>query len=286
MSYPDLRSKGRRWQFGCCEYVEISRKLIVNGQTVRMEAKPLDVLLRLLETPYQVVGKEHLLDSVWPDVETTEQSLTTAISKLRKAIGGPRESVILNVAGLGYRMAVPVVCTLEEQGSSPLAIRPGDTIPLRPHWQAIRKLSDNERSPVWLAQHQKTQEERVYKFAMDGVRLRALQREVIIYRLLTKGLGERASFLVRILDWNFEEEPFFLESEYCGENLLQASASPAFCSATIERRLQIAVNSHASTVLEGWTPAVGSMGLTGRNVKRLPEPFPGFESNLVKFGEV
>jgi len=33
-----------------------------------------------------------------------------------------------------------------------------------------------------------------------------------------------------------------------------------------------AVNSHASTVLEGWTPAVDSMGLTGRNVKRLAEP--------------
>jgi serine/threonine protein kinase/DNA-binding winged helix-turn-helix (wHTH) protein len=239
MSSPDNRSGGRRWQFGSCEYAEISRKLMVDGQTIRMEAKPLEVLLQLLETPNQVIGKEHLLDSVWPDVVTTEQSLTTAISKLRRAVGGPRESIILNVAGVGYRMAVPVVCTLEELGASPLSINPGDPIPLRPHWEAVKKLSENERSPVWLARHQKTQEERVYKFALDGVRLRALQREVVVFRLLTKSLGERASFAVRILDWNFEEEPFFIESEYGGANLLQESESVTFCNVTLEQRVEI-----------------------------------------------
>jgi hypothetical protein len=51
----------------------------------------------------------------------------------------------------------------------------------------------------------------------------------------------------------------------------------------VEENVMRAVNSHASTVLEGWSPAVESMGLTGRNVKRLPEPLAGSESNLVKF---
>jgi hypothetical protein len=57
----------------------------------------------------------------------------------------------------------------------------------------------------------------------------------------------------------------------------------------VEENVMRAVNSHASTVLEGWTPVVASMGLTGRNVKRLPKPFSGSGSNLVKlvkFGEV
>ncbi len=209
---------------------------------VRMEAKPLDVLLQLLETPNQVVGKEHLLDSVWPDVETTEQSLTTAISKLRKAIGGSRESVIQNIAGIGYRMAVPVFCSLEEAGTSPLLLKPGDSMPLRPHWQAIRKLSEDDLAPAWLAQHQKTNEERVYKFASDGIRLRALQREVVVFRLLTKSLGERGSFAVRILDWNFEEEPFFVETEFYGRNLIEESETPAFRQTTLEQRVQIAAD--------------------------------------------
>jgi hypothetical protein len=42
-----------------------------------------------------------------------------------------------------------------------------------------------------------------------------------------------------------------------------------------EENVMRAVNSHASTVLEGWTPAVESMGLKGRNVKRLAEPTQG-----------
>ena len=37
----------------------------------------------------------------------------------------------------------------------------------------------------------------------------------------------------------------------------------------VEDNVMRAVNSHATTVLEGWTPRVGGMGLTGRNIKRL-----------------
>ena len=54
----------------------------------------------------------------------------------------------------------------------------------------------------------------------------------------------------------------------------------------VEDNVMRAVNSHASTVLEGWRPEVENMSVTGRNVKRLPEPLAGSGSNLVKFGEV
>ena len=40
----------------------------------------------------------------------------------------------------------------------------------------------------------------------------------------------------------------------------------------VEENVMRAVNSHATTVLEGWKPQVKSMGLTGHNIKRLPEP--------------
>jgi integrase len=43
----------------------------------------------------------------------------------------------------------------------------------------------------------------------------------------------------------------------------------------VEENVMRAVNSHATTVLEGWSPAVGAMGLTGRNVRRLPAPSRG-----------
>jgi hypothetical protein len=40
----------------------------------------------------------------------------------------------------------------------------------------------------------------------------------------------------------------------------------------VEENVMRAVNSHATTVLGGWTPTVERMGLTGSNVKRLSEP--------------
>jgi integrase len=46
----------------------------------------------------------------------------------------------------------------------------------------------------------------------------------------------------------------------------------------VEENVMRAVNSHATTVLEGWTPAVETMGLTGRNVKRLPQPSQTLEA--------
>ena len=40
----------------------------------------------------------------------------------------------------------------------------------------------------------------------------------------------------------------------------------------VEENVMRAVNSHATTVLEGWMPRVESMGMTGRNIKRLEAP--------------
>lgn len=46
----------------------------------------------------------------------------------------------------------------------------------------------------------------------------------------------------------------------------------------VEENVMRAVNSHATKVLEGWTPAVESMGRTGRNPKQLREPAQGAEA--------
>jgi integrase len=46
----------------------------------------------------------------------------------------------------------------------------------------------------------------------------------------------------------------------------------------VEENVMRAVNSHATTVLEGWTPAVETMRLTGRSVKRLPQPSQTLEA--------
>jgi hypothetical protein len=44
--------------------------------------------------------------------------------------------------------------------------------------------------------------------------------EVTVSRFLRESLGERPDF-VRIFEWNFDTQPYFLESEYAGPNLAE-----------------------------------------------------------------
>lgn len=89
----------------------------------------------------------------------------------------------------------------------------GLTLPSRPHWRLRRKLGEGGFGEVWLAAHDHSGLQRVLKFCYEAERLRALQREATLFRLLKTTLGERQD-IVRIIDWNFEKAPYFLEIEH------------------------------------------------------------------------
>lgn len=101
---------------------------------------------------------------------------------------------------------------------------PGLEVPRRPHWRLAEKLGEGGFGEVWRAAHEKTGENRVFKFCYQPDRLRSLKREVTLFRLLKETLGSRRD-IARILDWSFEEAPYFLECEYTeGGNLLEWAA--------------------------------------------------------------
>ena len=90
---------------------------------------------------------------------------------------------------------------------------PGLEIPQRPNWTLERKLGEGGFGEVWLTRHRKTGSRQVFKFCVDRELLRSLQREVTVFRLLKQTLGDRRD-ITRILDWNFDEAPYFLEIEH------------------------------------------------------------------------
>ncbi|MDJ0655059.1 MAG: protein kinase [Xanthomonadales bacterium] len=90
---------------------------------------------------------------------------------------------------------------------------PGQVVPGRSNWVLEQNLGEGGFGEAWLAQHEKTREQRVFKFCYRADRLRSLQREVTLCRLLLEALGERPD-IARILDWNFDQPPYFIESEY------------------------------------------------------------------------
>lgn len=230
----------RLWKFANCEFDEQRRELRINGVRVDLEAKPLEVLLQLLQHAGEVVTKDELLEAVWPGTVVVDGSLATAVSKLRKAICDEEQLTILTVPRTGYRLAVPVQSKGLAGGVWPeMGLKAGDSVPGREQWRLIRPLGFDESSEVWMGENPKTHEVRVFKFASDGVQLKGLKREVTLARLLRESLGERPDF-VRVLEWNFDTPPFFLESEYGGSNLAEwAEAQGGLTKVPCALRLQL-----------------------------------------------
>jgi DNA-binding winged helix-turn-helix (wHTH) protein/serine/threonine protein kinase len=209
---------GRIWRFGGCELDERRRELRVGDTLVDIEVKPLEVLQTLLLHAGEVVTKAELLEAVWPDVAVADGSLATAISKIRKLLNDDG-SIIATVPRVGYKLAAPVHSKPVSAPDWPdLRLEPGLAVPGRDQWRLTRRLDASPSSDVWLAEHPKTHETRVFKFAPDSGRLRCLKREVTIARLLRESLGDRPEF-VRLLEWSFDAHPYFIESEYAGPNL-------------------------------------------------------------------
>lgn len=85
-------------------------------------------------------------------------------------------------------------------------------IPFRPSWMLTERMGEGGFGEVWLARHQ-SEEQRVFKFCWDALRLRALKREVALLGILKDALGNRED-IARIFDWQFEQAPYFVELEY------------------------------------------------------------------------
>ncbi len=113
-------------------------------------------------------------------------------------------------------------------------------VPLRPSWNLVERLGAGGFGEVWLARHKKTGDQRVFKFCYEARRLRSLQREATLFRVLKETLGQRDD-IVRILDWNFDEAPYFLESEYTeGGSLVDwAEQQGDLAKVPLETRLEL-----------------------------------------------
>lgn len=245
------------WRFGQAEFDERALELSVGGTPVELERKPLEVLRHLLWHAGEVVTRDELLDAVWPGRVLTESVITKCISRLREVLGDTDQEIIKTAHGYGYRLVAEVSVKHPKSGlpAPRFAFQPGDSPPLRPSWKLVERLGSGGHGEAWLAEHEKTRDKRVYKFAFDEGALVALKREITLYRLLRDTLGERADF-VRILDWNLSEAPCFTEAEYVpgGNLLVWAEALGGLAVVPLATRLELAAQVAATLAA---THAVG-----------------------------
>ena len=115
----------------------------IRGVRLRVEAKTMQMLLVLAREPGRVVSRQALEGEVWAGRVVTDDSVTNAIGKLRKALhDNPRSPwAIETIAKSGYRLKVEPKRLLEE------------TVPATAHPQerAVRRSSRRRTSFVVLA---------------------------------------------------------------------------------------------------------------------------------------
>lgn len=80
------------------------------GEERKLEFKTMQILLLLASRPGEVVSKEQIHDEIWQGILVTDNALTRAVSKLRKALDdNPRKtSYISTISKSGYRLVANV----------------------------------------------------------------------------------------------------------------------------------------------------------------------------------
>jgi serine/threonine protein kinase/DNA-binding winged helix-turn-helix (wHTH) protein len=282
---PNADRGRRRWHFAGTIFDERTLELLVNGADAELERKPLEVLIYLLEHAGEVCTKDEILTGVWPGRILSETVLTKCIGRLREVLGDRNQDIIKTAYGFGYRFIAAVhVDVGPTPGPARWDFKPGDHPPGRPLWSLVERLGIGGHGDTWRARHEKTYEQRVFKFALDETSLGTLKREITLFRIINELLGDRAR-IVRLLDWNLEQLPYFTEAEYVGAGSLidWAKGLGGIAAIPAAERLKIVAKIAAALA------AVHSVGVLHKDLKPsniFVRPVPGepVEIALGNFG--
>ena len=129
--------ESRLLRFGPFELDRETGELRKHGIRVRLQGKPLQVLLALLEHPAEVVSRDELKRRLWSDDAFVdfESGLNTAANRLRLTLGDSADQprCVETLARTGYRFIAPIV---EIEEAAP---------PVAPCGAAAQKSADSPR---------------------------------------------------------------------------------------------------------------------------------------------
>ncbi len=98
------------YQFGPFCLDPVKRRLLRDGEVVKLTPKAFETLLALVEQRGKTIEKDELLKKVWAGVAVEENNLNQSITALRKSLGDSRQEsqYIATIPGVGYRFVADV----------------------------------------------------------------------------------------------------------------------------------------------------------------------------------
>ena len=119
-------------RFGVFEADLASLELWKDGQKLRLQGQPFQLLAALLERPREVVTKEQLTELLWGEAppSTPDHSLRIAIGKIRTALGDSADNprFVETLPSGSYRFIAPVESVAGED-TAPAAPGPRRQVP-------------------------------------------------------------------------------------------------------------------------------------------------------------
>lgn len=147
----ETAKSARVLRFGVFEVDADTAELRKQGMRIRLQEQPSQLLLMLLERPGEVVSREEICRKLWPadTFVDFDQSLGTALRKLRQALGDDAETprYIETIPKRGFRFLAPVE-RISPLAEGAIAVRASEAAAPETKPETYRT---GPRHTVWLA---------------------------------------------------------------------------------------------------------------------------------------
>lgn len=99
-----------KYEFVDCELDVAAFRFWRSGIEQPVEPRVFDLLCLLLRNPDRLIGRDEIIESLWPDQIVSDSALSSRIKAVRKLIGddGQAQALIRTVHGRGFRFLPPV----------------------------------------------------------------------------------------------------------------------------------------------------------------------------------
>jgi predicted ATPase/DNA-binding winged helix-turn-helix (wHTH) protein len=97
------------YQFGNFT-LDLARGCVLKaGEAIKLRPKVYETLKYLVEHPGRLIGKQELIQAVWPDAFVTDDSLVQCTVELRRALDDGTQKLLKTVPRRGYLFSAPVI---------------------------------------------------------------------------------------------------------------------------------------------------------------------------------
>ena len=134
---------GEVYEFRDCRLDCGRFELVRNGHPLRVERKPMELLILLISREGQLVSRQEIAERLWSSevFVDTEHGINTAVRKLRHLLRDNPDDphFIQTVTGLGYRFVAPVSTVLAAAPDLPAEVTPQPTVAaaLPSRWRVV-----------------------------------------------------------------------------------------------------------------------------------------------------